>query len=203
MLPPVFEVAGGNLGGRLRRLQHERFTVRANELILQGVEVEPPRESERRDYFRAGEEVHGGAPPIVAAGEVAVVGGDDGVGRVRSNSLSAPLTDAGSAGVGEHRGTDLLEGFQLTVALDRRADLLGARRHEVWDGGLPPMQACLFGHVGRTAHILVGGVGATADECSRDAAWESGLGVGDLGSELREGPHAIGRVGARDVRLQG
>ena len=64
---------------------------------------------------------------VVAAGEVAVVRGDDRVGRIRRHVRPAPLADAGAAGVGEHLGADVLQGLQLAVPLDRRSGLARSR----------------------------------------------------------------------------
>ena len=168
-----------------------------------GIEVQPAGDRERRHDLRAREEIHRGAAPVVAAGEVAVVRGDDCVGLIRRGIRPAPLADTWPAGVGEHCRTDVLEGLQLAVPLDGRAHLLGARGDEVRHSGFQPAGVRLPGHIGRAAHVLVGGVGATADQGRREIVRKAGFAVGDLRGKARERAHAVGRERAGDVRLQG
>ena len=68
--------------------------------------------------------------------------------------------------------------------------------------GLEAVRLGLLGDVGGAAHVLVGGVGAAADQRGRDRVDEAVLRVAHLGGELRDRARAVGRMRADDVRLQ-
>ena len=108
----------------------------------------------------------------------------------------------GPAGVGQHGAVDVLQRLHLAVALDRRAHLLGARRHQERHGGLEAVRLGLLGDVGGAAHILVGRVGAAADQRRRDLVDELVLRIGHLGGELGDRARAVGRMRADDVGLE-
>lgn len=55
----------------------------------------------------------GGRVGIVAANEVTVVGGDDGVLVSLLHVLAVPLPDAGAAGIGQHRPAKLTQSLGL------------------------------------------------------------------------------------------
>ena len=63
--------------------------------------------------------------------------------------------------------------------------------------------AGLVGDVGGAAHVLVGGVGAAADEGGVDGVDEAVGAVGDLGGEHGYGAGPVGGVGPDDVGLEG
>jgi len=92
---------------------------------------------------------------VVPHREVAVVGGHD---RISHGGLvlgAAPLADARAARIGEYGGIDVAEGLHLPIPLDRRPDLLGARRRKKGDGSLESMGLRLLGNVGRAAHVFI------------------------------------------------
>ena len=123
---------------------------------------------------------------------------------VPSRSFSPPpLADAGSAGVGEDGGVDGLEGCHLSVALNGRADLLGAGGDHEGRRRCDIVLAGLVGDVGGAAHVLVGGVGAAADEGGVDGVDKAVGTVGDLGGEHGYGAGPVGRVGPDYVGLEG
>ena len=59
----------------------------------------------------------------------------------------------------------------------------------------------LLRHVGRTAHVLVGRVGAAANQGCRNSVYEGGV-LTQFRSHLRDWPGAVGRVGAHQVGFQ-
>ena len=123
------------------------------------------------------------------------------LGRPTGSPHPPPLSDAGAAGVSQHGGVDVGKGLHLAVALDGGAYLLGAggnhKRHRRPDAvGLG-----LLGNVGGTAHVLVGGVGAAADEGRGNFVHQASVFPQLLG-HAGDGPRAVGRVGANQVRLQ-
>ena len=111
-----------------------------------------------------------------------------------------PLADAGSAGVGQHGRAGLLERGQLSVALGRRADLLGAGCDQQRRAQFQPRFRGLARDIGRAADVLVGRVGAGADQ-----------GVGHLGgvglfgherADRADGVAQVRRVRADPGRLE-
>ena len=70
------------------------------------------------------------------------------------------------------------------------------------DGRLEPVRLRLLGDVGGAAHILVGGIGAAADQRGRDLVDKPILRVGDLGGELGDRSRPVGRMRADDVGFE-
>ena len=128
------------------------------------VEVDRAREGRRDDQLGAADERQRVAVGVVATGEVAVERRDDRVLLVALDVFALPLADARSAGVRQHRRAGLLEGGQLTVALGRRANLFRAGRHQQRRAQLQPRLGGLTRDVRRAADVLVGRVGARADQ---------------------------------------
>lgn len=119
---------------------------------------------------------------VISPGKVSIVAGDDGVLLSLLYVLSVPLSDAGTAGVGQHQPTYLfqglilrsnrnkLQGFTPTllsnqlVSLHRGSDLLWAWCHgERWLG-FDSMLQSLLGNAGRSTHVLIRAVGAAANQ---------------------------------------
>ena len=100
-----------------------------------------------------------------------------------------PLADARPTGVGQHGGADGLEVGEQSVALDGGPDLLGAGRDEERGLGPQPVGRGLPGDGGGPGHVLVGRVGARADQGGRD---------GSVGTPCAAGPraHVADPVGA-------
>ena len=94
------------------------------------VEVERAGQREGDDRLGRGHEGQRVGGAVVALREVAVVGGDDGVGVAVASRRAGPLADARAAGVGQHGGADGLEVGEQAVALDGGAHLLGAGRDQ-------------------------------------------------------------------------
>ena len=114
-----------------------------------------------------------------------------------------PLADARAAGVGEHGGADRLEVGEQAVALDGRPDLLGAGRDEQRASSPSGRGPRLAGDRRGAGDVLVGRVGARADERGRRsrAASRSRRACGaDAGGADLVGE--VGGVRAVDVRLQ-
>ena len=115
--------------------------------------------------------------------------------------MSVPLTDAGAAGVGEHDAPELPHGVGEAVPLDGGPDLLAARSDVEGALGLEALVQRLLHQRGHSAHVLVAGVCAGADQTVLDLQRPAlGLGgvrqLGDRGGEVRG-------EGAIDMRLQG
>ena len=137
---------------------------------------------------------------VVAAGEVAIEGGDDCVLFVAFEVFALPLADAGSAGVGEHGRAGGLEGFNLPVSADRRADLFGAGSYEQRRLQLEPGFRCLTGDVCGAAHVFVGRVGAGADQRVGDVE-RVALGLHEI-ANLGDGIAQIGGMRSDPGRFQ-
>src|SRR6185312_8175252 len=101
----------------LRRGEAERLAVRPRDRAVHRIEFERAPEGQRGDDLRAGQERERGGAAVVAAREVAVERGDDGIGLLLADVAPLPLPDAGAARVGEHGAPDLLEGLHDAVAL--------------------------------------------------------------------------------------
>src|SRR6266478_3971111 len=115
---------------RLRRREAERFAVRARDGPVHRVELERAREGHRGHDLGARQEGQRRGAAVVAAGEVAVERGHDGIDLVLGHVGALPLAYARPARIGEDGAADLLEGRHDAVALDRLVDALRARRDE-------------------------------------------------------------------------
>eukprot|EP00053_Salpingoeca_punica_P020385 m.211399 g.211399 ORF g.211399 m.211399 type:complete len:843 (+) comp18318_c0_seq1:197-2725(+) len=191
------------LGGQLcasRVGKLELLAVGAGQRVLLGVEVQAASSDKGGDELRGGDKGVRLRVAVVAAGEVAVVRGDDAVLDTLLHVLAIPLADAGAAGVGEHNTAKLVKGRGQAVALNGGADLLGAGRDGELGLGLDAVVQHLLGHAGRALHVLVGGVGAAADEA--DAELDRPVVLLELLGKLGERVGQIRGEGAVDVRLQ-
>ena len=74
-----------------------------------------------------------------------------------------------AASIGQHRAVDVLQRLHLAISLDRRAHRLRPRRDQQRHRRLcMPCSLRLLGDIGGAAHILIGGIGAAADQRGRD-----------------------------------
>ena len=64
---------------------------------------------------------------VIAAGEVPVVGGDDGVGLALLDVLPVPLTDARSACISKDNAAEFLHSSRKAVSLNGSPNLLRSR----------------------------------------------------------------------------
>lgn len=159
---------------------------------------------------------------IVTAGEVTVVGSNDGVGLALLDVLAVPLANAGATGVRQDHTTKLLESLQLTISGYSRTNLLAIRGKSVsfhplklkgvggdsrsggddeLSLGLDSMSHGILSNGGSAGHILIGGVGARADQTDLDLL-RPAVGLGNL-LELADGSSQIGGEGTVDVGLEG
>jgi hypothetical protein len=137
---------------------------------------------------------------VVASGEVTVVGRDDGVGSSLLNIAAVPLSNARTAGVSKNHATELLESLELTIALNGGANLLRTGSDGEEGLGLDAVVESVLGNGGGTAHVLVRGVGARADQTDLELL---GPAVGlDGVLELADGGGKIGGEGTVDVGLE-
>jgi hypothetical protein len=137
---------------------------------------------------------------VVSSSEVTVVGGDDRVGGALLDIAAVPLSNARTAGVGKNHATELLKGLELTVTLNGGADLLGTGGNGEEGLGLDAVVESVLGNGSGTAHVLVGGVGARADQTDLELL---GPAVGLDGIlELADGGGKIGSEGTVDVGLE-
>ena len=137
---------------------------------------------------------------VGALREIAVEARDDGVRTLVVVGLALPLADAGAAGVGHHGRARLAKRVQDAVALGRRADLRAARDDE---------QLCLrlqariqrgARHGGRPGEVLVGGIGAGADQAHLHLVREMLPRLAVL--HLAERAGRVRRVGTVDIRFE-
>ncbi len=87
----------------------------------------------------------------------------------------APLADARTAGVGQHGRADRLEVGEQAVTLDGGARLFGAGRDHQVDLRRQAVGGCLTGDRRGPGDVLVGRVGARADQRRRRHEWPSVL----------------------------
>lgn len=137
---------------------------------------------------------------IVSSGEVTVVGRDDGVGGALLDIAAVPLSNARTAGVGKNHATELLEGLELTVALNGGANLLGTGGDGEDGLGLDAVVESVLGNGSGTAHVLVRGVGARADQTDLELL-RPAVGLDSI-LELADGSGKIGGEGTVDVGLE-
>src|SRR5580698_6613677 len=67
----------------------------------------------------------GAGQTVVAFCKVAIEGRDDRILAVGVVDMTGPLTDTGTACIGEDDAADLVEGLQKSILFDGKADLLG------------------------------------------------------------------------------
>jgi hypothetical protein len=137
---------------------------------------------------------------VVSSGEVTVVGGNDRVGGSLLNIAAVPLSNARTAGVGKNHATELLEGLELTVTLNGGANLLGTGSDGEDGLGLDAVVESVLGNGSGTAHVLVRGVGARADQTDLELLGPT-IGLDGI-LELADGGGKIGGEGTVDVRLE-
>ena len=113
---------------------------------------------------------------------------------------SVPLANARTASVGENHAAEVLEGLELTVTLDGSADLLGTGGNGEEGLGLDAVVESVLGNGGRTAHVLVRGVGARADQTDLELL-RPAVGLDGI-LELADGSGKIGGEGTVDVGLE-
>ena len=169
------------------------------ERIGQGVELHAAADRHGGDDLRTGHEAAGLGVAVVAFGEVAVKAGDDRVGAVGVVGVAGPLSDAGSAGVGQHDPTDVFELLKLSVALYGKADLLRAGSDGKLTLHLQPLLFRLAGQTSGAVQVFVARVGATADEPYLQNGRK--LELVHRGGELADGKGAVRGVGTVDVRF--
>ena len=114
--------------------------------------------------------------------------------------LPVPLTDAGTASVGENETANLLEGCHLAVAGNRGTDLLGTGGNSELALGGQTMVMGLTGDRSSTGHVLVRGVGARADKSDLEFLWPVVLLDSIL--ELRKRSSQVRGEGSVDVGLE-
>jgi len=134
-------------------------------------------------------------------GEVAVIGRYDGVGLGFRHTVPLPLPDARAAGVGQHPGAEGLEVGQQPVAFDGGPDLLGTGGDQQGRLGGQPLSYGVPGDAGCPGDVLVGRVGARADQTCADGH-RPALPLG-LGTQFGHRTGQVGGVGSVDVGRQG
>lgn len=133
----------------------ERSTGGCWQRVSERIEREGATERESRDKIGRGNKCVRCRVGVIAAGKVAVVGGDDRVGFTLLHVLAIPLTDKGTAGVGKDDTTSFLKCTDLTIALNGSTDLLrtGRDREFRLEG-----KTGFFGladEVGGAGHVLI------------------------------------------------
>ena len=181
-------------------LEHEFFAILALKGIGQRVEVEGTGEGHGDNEVRGGDESVGGGVGVVTASEVAVVRRDDGVSLALLDIATIPLSNARTAGVGENDATEFLKGLQLAITLNSSTNLLGARGDGEQGLSLETVVHGVLGNGGGTGHILVGGVGARADQTDLQLGWPVVLLDSIL--ELGDGSSQVGSEGSVDMGLE-
>lgn len=181
-------------------LELELLAILALKGVGDGVEVESTSNGHGDDQVGRGNERVSGGVGVVTASEVTVVGRDDGVGLTLLHVLAVPLTNARPTGVGKDDTAVLLEGLELTVTLDGSANLLGTRGNGEQRLGLETVVQSVAGDGSSTGHILVGGVGARADQTDLELLGPL-VGLDSL-LELGDGSGKIGSEGTVDVGLE-
>ena len=137
---------------------------------------------------------------VVAAGEVAVVRGDDGVGLAFLHIATIPLANARTAGVGEDDTTNLFEDADDAITVDSSTDLLGTGGNREFALDAQTMIAGFLCDRRSAGHVLVRRVCARSDEADLELLWPSVL-LGFLG-KLRYWRSKIGSERTVDVRLE-
>jgi len=108
------------------RSKEELLSILALKGVGQRVEVQGTGNGEGSNQIGGGDKSVGSGVGVVAASEVAVVRRDDGIGLTFLDVLTVPLSNTGSASVGQDDTTELLEGGELTITLDSSTYLFGA-----------------------------------------------------------------------------
>lgn len=198
VLAGVVASLGETVAGGRREL--EVLAILVLQGIGEGVEGERAGNGHGDDEIGGGDEGVSGGVTIVTAGEVTVVGRDDGVGFALLHVLAIPLTNAGAASVGKNDTTELLEGLELAITGNGGANLLGTGGDGEESLGFDAVVEGITGDGGGAGHILVRGVGARADKTDLDLIGPV-VGLGSLG-ELGDGGSKIGSEGTVDMGLE-
>ena len=159
-----------------------------------------PGQRHAHDRLRRADERERVRVAVVAGREVAVERRDDRV-RARRRVLALPLADARPAGVGEHGRADRLEIGEQSVALDRRAHLLGTGRDHERRLHRHALRRRLARDVRGPSDVLVGRVRARTDERGRDLDRDSPPRSASAAIS-RDRPVEVGRVRADEVRFE-
>ena len=93
---------------------------------------------------------------VIALGKVAVEGRDDGVLAVRVIDVTRPLSDAGTAGIGEDHAANFFELGDEAIALDGVANLLTTGCDGEFGVRLQSLGDRIFDDRSRTADVFVG-----------------------------------------------
>lgn len=173
-----------------RRSEEELVAILVLQLIGERVKVEGASNGHGNNKIGGCDERVGGGVAVVATSEVTVVGREDRVGLTLLDIPAIPLTDAGTASVGEDDTTELLESLELPIAGNGGANLLGTRGDNEGRLGLEAVVKSITGDRGTARHILVRGVGAGADQTDLEllgpAIGLDGSGeLGDGGGKIR------------------
>ncbi len=137
---------------------------------------------------------------IRTLGEVAVEGVNDGVLLALIGALTCPLSNTGTAGIGEYFAADGFKLAEQAVAFRRVAHLLRTRGYGIFrvDGQL--LRSCLLGHRSGTGQIFIGRVGAGSDQTHFHVQGPA-VGFGHF-AQLGDGGGQIWRKWTVHVRLQ-
>merc|ERR1719239_366672 len=157
----------------------ELRTVGAREGVLGRVKLESAGQGEGHGHLGAGDEAVSGGVSVITTCEVSVVAGNNGVLLPLLHILSVPLTNAGPAGVSEHDTPELPHGVGRAVPLDGGPDLLAARSDVEGALGLEALVQRLLHQRAHSAHVLVAGVCAGADQTVLDLQ-RPALGLGSV-----------------------
>lgn len=183
-----------------RRLEEELIAVLVLKLVGERVELQGTGNGESNDEVGRGDEGVGGGVGIVTASEVTVVGGDNGVGLALLYIMTVPLTNARTTSICKDHTSELFEGLQLAIALSGGTDLLRARGDGEERLGLDAVVKSILSDGRSTRHVLVGRVGARADQADLDLLRPL-VGVNSL-LELGDGGGKIRGEGAVDMGLK-
>ena len=180
--------------------QHELLAVGTDQFRSARIEIQGSGQGQRSRQFGGGDEAVSGGVGVVTGREVAVVRRDDRVLLALLHVLTVPLTDAGTASVGQNGSAELAQRRSDAVAFDGGADLFRSGRDVEGCLGLQSVVQSLAGDAGAATHVFVARVGAAANQRHLDVQWPVVLLGG--GSQLRDDIGQIGGEGSVDVGLQ-
>ena len=155
-------VGGGELEG---------LAVSTDERVGDGVEAEVSSKGHRGDNIGGSDERVGGRIGVVTAGEITIIGSDDGVGFALLHVTTIPLADARTARIGKDDAADALEGTNHAITLDGGANLLRTGGDRELTLGLETVRSSLLRDGSRASHVLIRRVGARTDEADFELRW--------------------------------
>ncbi len=140
------------------------FPFRVLDIIRQRIKRQPSGNRKCRYDFGTRDESVRGRIRIISSCEISVVRCDDGIFFAHGNIVPFPLSDTGTAGIGEHQSADIGQRLELAVPFDGSPNLLAAGRDREFRFCLQTFGERLTGNRGGAFNIFIRRICAASDQ---------------------------------------